>query len=55
MILIAVTSIVLVDNCSASSFHGVITQSTTWTKQNSPYTLDGPTSIGEGVTVTVEP
>lgn len=55
LILIAVTSIVLVHNCSASSFHGVITQSTTWTKQNSPYTLDGPTSIGEGVTVTVEP
>jgi len=40
---------------AADSFHGVITQSATWTKANSPYTLDGPTSIASGVTITIEP
>jgi hypothetical protein len=52
----ALTSIVLVDNVGAAdSFHGIITSSATWTKANSPYSLDGPTAIEIGVTITVEP
>ena len=37
------------------SFHGVITSDTTWTKNNSPYRLDGPTAVNQGVTLTMEP
>ncbi len=56
MILIFSASLAMVSSVSAAdSFHGVITQSQTWTKANSPYTLDGPTSIASGVTITVEP
>jgi hypothetical protein len=56
MILIVLSSLTMVNSVSAAgSFHGVITQSATWTKANSPYTLDGPTSIASGVTITVEP
>jgi parallel beta-helix repeat protein len=33
---------------------GIITSDTTWTKANSPYSLTGPTAIGEGVTLTIE-
>ncbi|NLF87764.1 hypothetical protein GX563_02960 [Candidatus Bathyarchaeota archaeon] len=56
MILIVSSSLAMVKNVNAEgSFHGVITQSATWTKANNPYTLDGPTSIASGVTITVEP
>jgi hypothetical protein len=40
---------------AANSFHGILTQSGTWTRANSPYTLDGPLAIDKGVTITVEP
>jgi parallel beta-helix repeat protein len=33
---------------------GIITSDTTWTKANSPYSLTGPTAVGEGVTLTIE-
>ncbi len=33
---------------------GIISQDTTWTKANSPYTLTGPVGIKSGVTLTVE-
>jgi len=33
---------------------GIITSDTTWTKVNSPYSLMGPTAVGEGVTLTIE-
>lgn len=56
MILIVVSGLAMVSSVNATgSFHGVITESATWTKANSPYTLDGPTSIASGVTITVEP
>ena len=56
LIIIASTSIIFVENVhAADSFHGIITSSATWTKGNSPYTLDGPTAIARDVTITIEP
>ena len=56
LLVIASTSIVFVENVhAADSFHGIITSSATWTKANSPYTLDGPTAIARDVTITIEP
>jgi len=56
LIILAVTSIALIDNVNAAdSFHGIISSSVTWTKVNSPYTLDGPAAVASGVTITVEP
>jgi len=34
---------------------GIINSDTTWTKANSPYTLTGPVSVNQEVTLTVEP
>jgi hypothetical protein len=39
---------------AATDVIGIITSDTTWTKANSPYSLTGPTAVGEGVTLTVE-
>jgi len=33
---------------------GILSQNTTWTKANSPYTLTGPVAVNSGVTLTVE-
>ena len=56
LMVIALTTIVLADNVhAANSFHGIITSNATWTKANSPYSLDGPTAIDSGVTITIEP
>ena len=33
---------------------GVISSDTTWTKANSPYSLAGPVTVGNGVTLTIE-
>lgn len=56
LMIITSTSIIFVENVhAADSFHGIITSSATWTKANSPYTLDGPTAIDRDVTITVEP
>jgi parallel beta-helix repeat protein len=34
---------------------GVLNTDTTWTKANSPFNLTGPTAVGNGVTLTIEP
>jgi hypothetical protein len=38
-----------------TTFHGVISSDTTWTKANSPIVLDGPVGVKTGVTLTIEP
>lgn len=56
LIILALTNIALIDSVDAEdSFHGIISSSASWKKINSPYTLDGPTAIASGVTITVEP
>lgn len=40
---------------TGTSFNGIISSDTTWTKANSPYTLNGPVSVAQGVTLTIEP
>lgn len=40
---------------ASTPLNGLITQNTTWTKANSPYTLSGPVGIVKGVTLTIEP
>jgi hypothetical protein len=39
---------------SGTSVSGVINSYTTWTKAGSPYTLTGPISVSQGVTLTIE-
>jgi parallel beta-helix repeat protein len=39
---------------AATAVSGIITSDTTWTKANSPYSLTGPTAVGEGATLTIE-
>jgi parallel beta-helix repeat protein len=39
---------------AATEVTGIISSDTTWTKANSPYSLTGPTAVGEGVTLTIE-
>lgn len=39
---------------AATNVSGIITSDTTWTAANSPYSLTGPTAVGEGVTLTIE-
>jgi hypothetical protein len=36
------------------SVSGIISSNTTWTKEGSPYNLEGPTRIAKGVTLTIE-
>ena len=56
LIVMSLSSLALFSSVHASiSFHGVITSDTTWTKNNSPYRLDGPTAVNQGVTLTMEP
>ena len=56
LMVLLLSSLAVLGNARASdSFHGIITSSATWTKANSPYTLNGPTAIAKGVTITVEP
>ena len=40
---------------TSTPVNGIITQDTTWTKTNSPYSLTGPVGVREGVTLTIEP
>jgi hypothetical protein len=40
---------------AAVTVNGIITTDTTWTKANSPYTLQGPVAVDKGVTLTIEP
>jgi hypothetical protein len=56
IIAVLVSSIFLLENVQAStSVIGIITSDTTWTKAGSPYQLTGPTAVGKGVTLTIEP
>ena len=32
---------------------GIINSDTTWTKANSPYSLNGPTAVNSGATLTI--
>jgi parallel beta-helix repeat protein len=40
---------------TSTPVNGIITQNTTWTKTNSPYSLTGPVGVSQGVTLTIEP
>ena len=40
---------------TAASVSGTITEDTTWTAANSPYTLTGHITVDSGVTLTIEP
>ncbi len=40
---------------ASTPVNGIITQNTTWTKTNSPYSLTGPVLINQNVTLTIEP
>ncbi len=51
-----VTSLFLVVDVNASTpLSGTITQDTTWTQANSPYTLTGSVTVNPGITLTLEP
>jgi hypothetical protein len=53
---VLVSSLFLFENVYAStSVIGIITTDTIWTKAGSPYQLTGPTAVGQGVTLTIEP
>jgi hypothetical protein len=39
---------------TSQTVNGIITQDTTWTKTNSPYTLTGPVLVDSGVTLTID-
>lgn len=39
---------------ASTDVHGIITSDTTWTEANSPYSITGPISISQGVTLTIE-
>ena len=40
---------------TSTPVNGIISQDTTWTKTNSPYSLTGPMGVSQGVTLTIEP
>jgi parallel beta-helix repeat protein len=40
---------------ASTDISGIITSDTTWTKENSPYTLTGPTAVNMETTLTIEP
>lgn len=40
---------------SSTSFSGIISSDTTWTKANSPYNFTGPVAVNSGVTLTIGP
>jgi hypothetical protein len=40
---------------TSQTVNGIITQDTTWTKANGPYSLTGPVGVSQGVTLTIEP
>jgi parallel beta-helix repeat protein len=61
IITILISTITLTSNIhggnaqTSTAVNGIITQNTTWTKTNSPYTLTGPVGVSQGVTLTIEP
>ncbi|HTY75451.1 MAG TPA: hypothetical protein VMD05_07795, partial [Candidatus Nanoarchaeia archaeon] len=40
---------------TGTSVSGIISQDTTWTKANSPYSLTGPVAVNVGVNLRIEP
>ena len=53
---ILLSSSALIHDVHASTvFHGIIISNTIWTTANSPYSLDGPAAVNQGVTLTIEP
>jgi hypothetical protein len=53
---VLVTSLLLVANVHASTIvNGTITQDTTWTALNSPYTLTSTVYVNNGITLTIQP
>lgn len=56
IIAVLASSLCLLENAKASTpVIGIINVDTTWTKAGSPYQLTGPTAVGNGVTLTIEP
>jgi hypothetical protein len=61
MLSIMICGLLLVGNFSfktaqaSTPENGEITQNTTWTKTNSPYTFTGLVSVAQGVTLTIDP
>ncbi len=56
LVAVLASSLCLLENAKASTpVIGIITVDTTWTKAGSPYQLTGPTAVGNGVTLTIEP
>jgi hypothetical protein len=57
----AISGLLLIGNLpfgfaqNGTNENGVKTSNTTWTKENSPYTLTGPVAVGNGATLTIEP
>jgi len=54
-LLIALLLGILTLNLGATDVSGVITENTTWTKEESPYVVTSTFGIPEGVTLTIEP
>jgi hypothetical protein len=57
-LILALTSVLFNSSISVSaetSINGILTSNTTWTKTNSPYTLQGPVAVDKGVTLMIEP
>ena len=55
-VVVIIASALLINNADASeAVKGIISSNTTWTKANSPYTLQGPVAVDKGVTLTIEP
>ena len=61
LITITISGLVLSSNIdfgnaqTSTPVNGIITQNTTWTKANSPYSLTGPVAVSQGVTLIIEP
>ncbi|MGE5187684.1 MAG: right-handed parallel beta-helix repeat-containing protein [Betaproteobacteria bacterium] len=58
VLLITLASLLFTNYISVNAetpINGIITSNTTWTKTNSPYTLQGPVAVNQGVTLTIEP
>jgi hypothetical protein len=56
VVIILLSFLLLVENVSADTFvYGTISQNTTWTTVNSPYTLTANVLVNTGVTLTIQP
>jgi hypothetical protein len=58
VLLITLASLLFTNYISVNAetpINGIITSNTTWTKTNSPYTLQGPVAVNHGIILTLEP